>query len=150
MSKSSDQCRKIQRDEDGGGRDGGDGRVGAPGNGDGGGDERDEERERERVVAGREHEQHRGEEIGGKRAGGDEIDLAGGGVGPEQETRDDQEYGEDEAGCDVEGVGAKRLKIADAGQRPEQACRKRGDGEPAPEARPGEREGGGGDDGEVE
>ena len=142
--------QENQRDEDGGGGHRGGGSVGAPGNRYGCRDERDEQRQRERVVAGREHEQHRGEQIGGKRARRDEVDFARRGIRPEQEARDDQQDREDEASGDVEGVRAKRLKIADAGQRPEHACRHRGDGEPAPEPRPGETEGGGGDNGEIE
>ena len=61
--------QEDQRDEDGGGRNGGGGRLGAPGYCRRRRDERDEQRERERVMAGGEHKHHRGEQIGGKRAG---------------------------------------------------------------------------------
>ncbi len=55
-------------DEDRGQRHGERGGIGAPGNGERADDEDAEQEERETVMPGREHEQHRGEEIGAERA----------------------------------------------------------------------------------
>ena len=106
--------QEDEHDEDRRGRHRTARRIAAPGDCQGAGDEQHEQRERQRVVPGRDHEQHRGEQIGGDCAGGNEVDLAFTRIGPENETRDDEERSEAEACGDVEGVRGERVEIADA------------------------------------
>ena len=139
-----------QRHQHRGGGHGGERRVAPPGYGDRGGDQDHEQSERERVVAGGQHQNHRHEQVSGKRAGRHKVDLARRGVGSEEQTRDDQQCGKGEAGGDMENMRREGRELADPRQGPQYARGDRGDGKPAPQSGPGEREGGGGDHGKIE
>ena len=74
-SRSSDHCAKMRatRSRRRAPRRGG---IAAPSDGDGRGDQHHKQRERQRIVTGGDHQQHRGDQIGGERAGRHEVDLA--------------------------------------------------------------------------
>ena len=72
------------------------------------------------------------------------------GVRPEQQARNDEQGGERETSGEIKDLRRERRQIADASERPRHARSDRRDGKPAPQLGPGEREGGGGDDGQIE
>ena len=101
------------------------------------------------VPVGHDHERRR-EQIGAERNRRDRLDLAGLGLGTEQEAGDDQRGRQRKSGDHAERVRRKQAGLAHCHQRPQHAERDGGDREPAPHADAREAERGRGDDGDVD
>ena len=97
-------------------------------------------------------EERRDEEIDRQRERREAVDLAGRRGRAVEQAADQEGRGEREAGERVEHVGAERLDRVEFGsrQRPQRAEHDRRDREPGPQPEPGQREGGRGDDSEVD
>ena len=102
-------------------------------------------------MAAHQHDQHRAEQIGGKRRRRDRFDLIGLDRRPEGEAAHDEQACEDEADDDVEVVRRDHRRAAvQAGQGPEQRKDDGRDRKPAPQADARQRQCGRGDDGEID
>ena len=97
------------------------------------------------------HDQRGAKQICGERAGRDRLDLAFVCGRAEHEAAHHKQRGEDEPGDHMERMRADhRGSALQAGERPQQRERDRGDREPAPQPDARQTEGRRGDDGEID